>query len=260
MMTIEGDHLSSILRRLPLRPTEPVARGELVWSEDRSTVLDSTPITSVPAAVEAVAAPEPVNAPPSDEDVVSAEIERLRSEALEHLDAELRARRAELEQTLLRDRATAQERIATAEQLQQEALGRRHLEMERWSEQWAAEQHRLLAEKIEAALAAELGDVRVRYQHAESRILRQIEARRHAEAERLEAWRASERERIEAELAAEQEQFHERLLEELKAFESQLVERQREQEARIASWWEDAGRLVRQRVATILDEALGSAT
>ena len=280
-MSIEGDQ-PSLLRRSLFRRGE-AARGELVWSADGPKVvakvisaeeMASTPAVDQPAAdvVTVPASPSPADADvaASGAPVVadSAEIATLRAQALERLEAalrgealerlegELRARRAELEKTLERERIASEGRIATAERLEQEALAHRREEIDRWSERWAAEQHRMLAERIEAALSAELGEVKLRYQGAESRIAQQIEARRREEAARLEAWRASERDRIEAELAADQERFNDRLLQQLKDFEFQLGERQREQEARIARWWEAAGGVARQRVAEIIDEAL----
>lgn len=132
--------------------------------------------------------------------------------------------------------------------------------MDHCRERMAAEQQRLFAGRIEAALSAELGDLKQRYQQAEARMRQELEARRREEAARLEAWRVSERERISAELATEEERFSERLQRQLKDFEWQLDERQREQEERIARWYEETGRLARQRVAAILDAALRPAT
>jgi hypothetical protein len=57
---------------------------------------------------------------------------------MERLDAQLRERRADLDQTLERQRTQAEARISTAERLEGEALELRREELNRWSERWAA--------------------------------------------------------------------------------------------------------------------------
>ena len=254
-MTVEGDQTPT---HPMLRLSEPMTRGELVWTHE-GTAEQNMP--ALPAVAESVGARDAVtddDTQPSTEEVALSAIDRLRLEALDRLNAEITERRAELERTLERERASAQERIATAERLQQEALARRQVVMDRWNDDWGTSQHQELAKRIDAALTEQLREVRMNYRRAEARMMKQVEARRREELDRIEMLRKSERERLEAELAAEEQRFNERLMEQLNAFEFQLAERYREQEERIAQWWRDAGEAAKTRVATLLNDAISS--
>ena len=165
----------------------------------------------------------------------------------------MHARRAELIQAMELQRAEAERRLAEVERLERDAIAKRREEADRL---WSAEQPKNLAERLNSALTVELVATRRRYEAAESRLHAEFEGRRRDEAERLEAWRMSERARIATELAAEEQHFSDRLLRQLKEFEFQLGERQREQEQRLARWWDEAEQLARQRVAALLDETL----
>lgn len=184
---------------------------------------------------------------------LASELARRRAEGLERLEAELRTRRAEMMQALELQRAEAERRLAEAVRLEHEAIARRREQSDRM---WAAEQPRHLAERLNSALTVELVETRRRYEAAEQRLHAEFEGRRREEAERLETWRRAERERTLVELANEEQLFSERLLGQLKEFEFQLGERQREQEQRLAQWWEEAEQLARKRVAALLDESL----
>ncbi|MEP6693959.1 MAG: hypothetical protein ABJB39_04895 [Chloroflexota bacterium] len=241
------------------RPDAP-ARGELVWDEDGGVTNAAAPTPTVNAdALDPEPLPHSVTeeAPAEVIDVaagaLASELARRRAAALERLDAEIRTRRAELTQTLDRQRAEAEQRVVEAERLELEAMRRRREETDRI---WSAEQPRNLAERLNGALTVELVDTRRRYEAAEIKLHAEFEGRRREEAERLESWRRSESQRIESELAAEEQRFSERLLRQLKEFEFQLGERQREQEQRLAQWWDEAELQARQRVAALLDETL----
>lgn len=154
----------------------------------------------------------------------------------------------DLRRAIDRRRLEAEERIATAERLEREALTQRFTEIDRRSEAIAAEHQRLFAERLDAAIEAELAQLRQRRQEVEAQITERFESRYRKESDRLEAWRGSERERIEAELAAEEQRFGERLLHQLAEFEIQLSERVREQETKLAGWWVEAERLADLRI------------
>jgi hypothetical protein len=147
-----------------------------------------------------------------------------------------------------RRRLEADERIATAERLEREAMAERFTQLDRRSEELATEHQRVFAERLDAAVEAELAQLRQRRQEAEERVAAQFEARYEAESRRLEAWQSTERERIGAELAAEEQRFGERLLHQLAEFEIQLSERVREQETKLAGWWVEAERLADLRM------------
>jgi len=243
------------------RRSDPLpARGELVWNEEggvtdaaappppaNTDALDPEPL---PHAVAEEAPAEVIDATAG---ALASELARRRAAALERLDTEMRARRAELMQAMELQRAEAERRIAEIERLEREAIVKRREESDRL---WSADQPKHLAERLNSALTVELVETRRRYEAAEVRLHAEFEGRRRDEAERLEAWRRSERERIATELAAEEQHFSDRLLRQLKEFEFQLGERQREQEQRLLRWWEEAEQLARQRVAALLDESL----
>lgn len=241
---------SSLLWHRRERP----AHGELVWNADVATVKPASTEEPSPQAPQSAVDRDPTDVN-HDVDRIASEIATRRAEALARLDAELSVRREELAHTLDRQRAEAEERIATVERLEREAMARWHAEADRL---WAAEQPRKLVEHIEVAIAAELGGVRRRIAGAEARLRQELEARLSDETSRLEAWRVSERERIEAELAAEAQRFNDGLMRQLQEFEFQLAERLREQEERLARWWAEAETLARERVAGLLDEAFGT--
>jgi hypothetical protein len=251
---------TSLLRR---GPDAAPARGELVWNE-AGGVTNAAPPTPEPPAVRAEALdPEPLPHAVVEEapiEVIDAtagalasELARRRTAALERLDAEMRTRRAELTQSMERQRAETEQRIAESERLEREAIARRREEMDRI---WSAEQPRNLAERLNSALTVELVETRRRYEAAVVKLHVEFEGRRRDEAERLETWRRSEVQRIEKELAEEGQRFSDRLMKQLKEFEFQLGERQREHEQRLAQWWDEAEQLARQKVAALLDETL----
>ena len=251
---------SSLLRR---RPDQVPARGELVWNEgggvaDAAQAPNDTPsataddldVEPMPHAVIEGTPNEVIDATAG---ALASELARRRAAALERLEVEMRTRRAELAQTIERQRADAEQRVAEAERLEREAITRRREETDRL---WTSEQPRNLAERLNSSLTAELVETRRRYEAAETRLHHEFEGRRHEEAEQLAAWRRTERERIEAELVAEEQRFSDRLMRQLKEFEFQLGERQREQEQRLAQWWDEAEQLARQKVAALLDDML----
>ncbi len=287
--TEDRDQPRSILKSAVWQRPEAKAHAELVWDADvakleplAAPVSDAATIEDLSVseawAQEAAAAASvhtgPVGAlagsehapaddalAPADDalagadDALAGEIARRRDEELERLDAEMAARRAELARSLERQRAEAEERIAAAERAERTAMARVREEEERL---WAVTQPSMLAERINGALAAELGDVRQRHAQAEARMREQVDARRRDEMARLEAWRSSERVRIEAELGAEERRFNERLMRQLQEFEFQLGERLREQEERLARCWDDVEKRARQGLASLVDEALSA--
>ena len=82
-------------------------------------------------------------------------------------------------------------------------------------------------------------------------LLSDLERRKAEEVARLDTWIASERARVERELSEEEGRFGRRLIGELVAFEEQLGLRLREQEERIARWWEEADRIAKERFAAL---------
>lgn len=250
----EHDQQLSVLGRYLRRDPGPSGRPELVWSEDFSTGAGTGATIAEPVPTLTLE-PAPHETTSAVQDALAQELATQRTHGLEELDAELRLRRAEFTSTLELQRAEAAERIATAERLEREAIACRREAVDRGSEQWGAEQQRIIVERTDAAIAAELGQLDQRRQRADSRMREQIEARRREEVIRLEAWRVSERERIEVELATEEQRFSERLLHQLKEFESQLGERMREQEERLVRRTADAERLAREHVAKAFDNA-----
>jgi hypothetical protein len=156
--------------------------------------------------------------------------------------------REELRRLIERRRLEAEERIATAERLEREAMAERFSEIDRRSEELASEHQRLFAERLDAAVDAELAQLRQRRQEAEGRVAAHFESRYQEESQRLEAWQSSERVRVAAELAAEEQRFGQRLLHQLAEFEIQLSERVREQETKLAGWWVEAERLADLRI------------
>jgi hypothetical protein len=196
-------------------------------------------------------APAPIYREQEDLDAVSPD------QPAEHLEPSVTASRSggpgaqpveELRRVIDHRRLTAEERIATAERLEREALAERFTEIDRRSEELASEHQRLFAERLDAAIEAELAQLRQRRQAAEIRISEQFESRCREVSVRLEAWRASELERIAGELAAEEHRFGERLLNQLAEFEIQLGERAIEQEAKLAGWWVEAERQAELRI------------
>jgi hypothetical protein len=114
-----------------------------------------------------------------------------------------------------------------------------HQQLEQAAEQsaqrmdrWIVQQRRRLADGLDGMLI-------------------QLEQSRQAELARLEAWKVSERERVEQEVADERERFHASLLQELMAFEEQLGLRLREQEERLADWWDEAEQMAARRFAAV---------
>jgi hypothetical protein len=154
----------------------------------------------------------------------------------------------DLRRLIERRRLEAEERIATAERLEREALSHRFTEIDRRSEELATEHQRVFAERLDAAVEAELAQLRQRRQEAETRVAEQFKARYEEESRRLEAWQSSERVRIADEIAAEEQRFGERLLRQLAEFEIQLSERVVEQETKLAGWWAEAERLAGLRI------------
>ena len=132
---------------------------------------------------------------------------------------------------------SAEDRLALMERLEREALTKRFKELDRRSEELAAEQQRRFAERLDAAIAAEV------------ELLRE---RRAAAVAELDAWAAAERQRVTAELTAEEQRFGERLMAQLNDFEAQLGERLREQEQKLAGWWSEAERLADTRMRAAL--------
>ncbi|HEY8648107.1 MAG TPA: hypothetical protein VIM50_01925 [Candidatus Limnocylindria bacterium] len=132
---------------------------------------------------------------------------------------------------------TADDRLALMEQLEREALSKRFQELDRRSEELAAEQQRRFAERLDAAIAAEV---------------EQLRDHRAAAAAELDAWAVAERRRVTGELAAEEQRFGERLMAQLSDFETQLGERLREQEQKLAGWWSEAERLADERMRAAL--------
>jgi hypothetical protein len=139
----------------------------------------------------------------------------------------------------LQPATTAEERSAAMEQVEREAIALRFRELDRRSESLAAEQQRVFAERLDAAIAAEIAQLRERRQHAEAR---------------LHEWEATERTRISADLAAEEQRFGERLMRQLNEFEAQLGARLREQEVKLDGWWREAERLAGGRMQAAIDE------
>lgn len=245
----EREQPRSILRSSIWQRPETRAHAELVWDADVATVK------SIVAGSDQAAKAEPARSDTVDgtDDAIAAEVGERRKEELERLEAEISARRLELSRDLERQRASAEERIAMAERLERDAMTRWHEQAERL---WQVDQPRMLAERIDAALAAELGDMRHPYAQAYARMREHLAARRREELARLEVWRASERERIERELATEEQRFNARLLGQLKEFEFQLAERLREQEERLARCWDEIEKQARQGMASLVDGAL----
>lgn len=242
----------SILQRYLNRDPELSGRPELVWTEDFSKRAGTGATIAEPVPT-ATLEPAPYETTSAAQDALAQELATQRTHGLEELYAELRLRRAEFTSTLERQRAEAAERIATVERLEREAIACRREAVDRGSEQWGAEQQRIIVERTDAAIAAEIGQLDQRRQHADARMREQIEARRREEVIRLEAWRVSEFERIDAELATEEQRFNERLLHQLKEFEFQLGERMREQEECLARRTTDAERLAHEHVAKAFD-------
>ena len=127
----------------------------------------------------------------------------------------------------------ADDRLALMERLEREALTKRFRELDRRSEALAAEQQRRFAERLDAAIAAEVDVLR---------------DRRATAAAELDEWAAAERLRVTSELSAEEQRFGERLMGQLNEFEAQLGERLREQEQKLAGWWSEAERLADERM------------
>ena len=132
---------------------------------------------------------------------------------------------------------SADDRLALMERLEREALTKRFKELDRRSEELAAEQQRRFAERLDAAIAAEV------------ELLRE---RRAVAVAELDAWAAAERQRVTAELTAEEQRFGERLMAQLNDFEAQLGERLREQEQKLAGWWSEAERLADARMRAVV--------
>lgn len=132
---------------------------------------------------------------------------------------------------------TAADRMAVMERLEREAMAKRFNELDRRSEELAAEQQRVFAERLDAAIAGELD---------------QLRRRRQAAVAELDAWAAAERVRVTTELAADEQQFAERLMRQLTEFETQLGARLREQEHKLAGWWNEAERLADERMRAAL--------
>lgn len=236
------------LRTADVEPVTPVLAAE---TEEIAETVEMTETMEVPA-IEADPVPQPVADVVRVDDDIASEVARRRQEALEQLDSELRARRAELSHSLERQRTVSEQRIAEIERLETAALARRREETLR---SWRSDESRVLAEQIDAAFATQLADLKDRYADAEARLRQHVETRQHEEATRLEQWRAGERERIEAELAAEERRFNERLLRHLQEFEHQLAERAREQEERLARAWGEAEERAKRQLAAIFSSS-----
>ncbi|HEY8732473.1 MAG TPA: hypothetical protein VIN69_10940 [Candidatus Limnocylindria bacterium] len=134
------------------------------------------------------------------------------------------------------------DRMALMEQLERDALVKRFHEIDRRSDDLAAEQQRRFAERLDAAIAAELQPLR---------------ERRQAAMAELDSWAAAERARVTSELAAEEQRFAERLMRQLEEFEMQLGARLQEQEQKLAGWWSEAERLAGERTRAALREIEG---
>lgn len=237
MLVDEREQRPSILRQHMLQQPRTTPRPELVWTEDFSK-RDA-----------------PAETPPVTAETIAAELSALRAQGLQDLAAELDRRRAELGALIERQRADALERIATEERLEHDAIARRREALERGADSAAQELDKLVAERIDAAIAADRAALDERRAEAEARIHEEVAARRQIELVELDAWRAAERERVAAELAAEEQRFNERLLHQLQEFEYQLGERIRESEERLSRRAADAEALVHARIATAFDPA-----
>jgi len=248
---VGNDEASPLGLSVPALAGAPTPYAEPVPAESSASAMAANAASGT--VIEAAFAD---NASGATEDRLAAEFAMRRAQELERLDAELQVRRVELERMLEREHAESEARIGAAERLEGEAVERRRDELNRWIERWAAEQPRLFAEHIGAAISAELSTLKQRRQEAEVMLRAEVELRRREEATRLESWASSERERIAAELRSEEERFHERLLRQLKEFESQLAERIRKQDETLARWWDEAEKVARQRVAALLQETL----
>lgn len=134
---------------------------------------------------------------------------------------------------------SAGDRLALMETLEREALAKRFQALDRRSEELAAEQQRVFAERLDAAIATELEHLR---------------GRRQAALAELDQWAAAERIRVTGELAAEEQRFADRLMRQLTEFETQLGDRLREQEQKLAGWWSEAERLADDRMRAALRE------
>jgi hypothetical protein len=132
---------------------------------------------------------------------------------------------------------SAEDRLALMEQLEREALTKRFKELDRRSEEQAAEQQRVFAQRLEAAVEAELAYLRGQRQEARAEI---------------EQWAVAERKRVSGELAAEEARFADRLMRQLTEFEAQLGQRLREQEQKLAGWWSEAERLADERMRGVM--------
>ena len=128
---------------------------------------------------------------------------------------------------------SAVDRLALMERLERDALTKRFQELDRRSEELAAEQQRVFAQRLDAAIAGEL---------------EQLRERRQAAVAELDEWAAAERKRVTGDLAAEEQRFADRLMRQLNEFETQLGERLREQEQKLAGWWNEAERLADERI------------
>ena len=133
---------------------------------------------------------------------------------------------------------SAEDRLALMERLERGALTKRFQELDRRSEELAAEQQRVFAERLDAAIAGEL---------------EQLRERRQAALAELDEWTAGERKRVTGDLAVEEQRFADRLMRQLNEFETQLGERLREQEQQLAGWWSEAERLADERIRSVRD-------
>ncbi|HEY6959446.1 MAG TPA: hypothetical protein VI814_11530 [Candidatus Limnocylindria bacterium] len=229
MLVDEREQRPSILRQHQFQQASRAsARPELVWTEDFSA--QATRSQASAAAVED-------------------EIAARRTQGLAELAAELERRRTELAALIERQRADALERIATEERLEREAMARRREALDRGTEDATKGFERLIAERIDAAIADERTKLDGRRAALEAAMRDDIEARRRTEVAELDAWRAAERERIATELAAEEQRFNDRLLHQLQEFERQLAERLRESEERLARGSADVEAVVSERLA-----------
>ena len=119
------------------------------------------------------------------------------------------------------------------ERLERDALTKRFQELDRRREELAAEQQRVFARRLDAAIEGEL---------------EQLRERRQAALAELDEWTAAERKRVSGDLAAEERRFAERLMHQLNEFETQLGERLREQERKVAGRWSEAEWLADERI------------
>lgn len=243
------------------QPPAPDPRlSALVTETDELPLGDANAGATLGAAPDATAAAQdvtavavPVTAAAQDPsevagDALGAEIAARRQEALDQLDAELRTRREELARSLERQRRESEQRIAETERLEEAAIVRRREALEA---AWQADQGRAIGDRIDAAFADQLAQLKQRYADADARIRQYVESRQREETARLEEWRAGERERIEAELAAEEQRFHEHLLRQLQEFERQLGLRAREEEERLAHAWGQAEERAKEQLAVL---------